>query len=118
MCLKLGRGPKMSSTEDEDEDERQATTDDELNENLRSDKLPIVYRREYGVRFCGMQRLHPFDAAKGGNIYRLLKAGNLINSDSDVHKPREISIDELLDVHTKRYIESLKVMCGTFAGET
>lgn len=101
----------MSSTEDEDEEDRQdaMTTDDELDANLRSDKLPIVYRPEYGVRFCGLQRLHPFDAAKGGNIYRLLKGAGLIRSDDDVYKPREIRIGELLDVHTKRYIESLKV---------
>ncbi|XP_055617471.1 histone deacetylase 11 [Toxorhynchites rutilus septentrionalis] len=71
-------------------------------------KLPIVYRFEYGVKFCGLQRLHPFDASKGENIYKLLKAGNLIKTEEDVHKPLEISSETLMDVHTKRYIESLK----------
>nr|XP_029723605.1 histone deacetylase 11-like isoform X2 [Aedes albopictus] len=114
MCLKLSCSSNGNSTDDQEDgmmrsgrEPEEAGLDDD---NLRSggDKLPIVYRPEYGVEFCGLQRLHPFDAAKGGNIYRLLKAGNLIGSDSEVHRPREISVDELLDVHTKRYIESLK----------
>ncbi|XP_058115891.1 histone deacetylase 11 isoform X1 [Anopheles ziemanni] len=72
------------------------------------DRIPIVYRPEYGVRFCGLQKLHPFDAAKGGNIYRLLKGNGLVQNDDDIYAPNEITLEELLDVHTKRYIESLK----------
>ncbi|KFB43339.1 AGAP001736-PA-like protein [Anopheles sinensis] len=75
---------------------------------VNRDRIPIVYRPEYGVRFCGLQKLHPFDAAKGGNIYRLLKANGLVQNDDDIYAPNEITVEELLDVHTKRYIESLK----------
>lgn len=32
---------------------------------------PIVYCKEYGVKFCGLQKLHPFDAAKGSNIMKV-----------------------------------------------
>lgn len=34
-------------------------------------KLPIVYSSEYNVSFCGLQRLHPFDAAKGRKIVQV-----------------------------------------------
>lgn len=104
MCLKLRCSGKRTG-------EYLAPDDYTLDSEpvLRSNKLPIVYRPEYGVTFCGLQRLHPFDAAKGEHIYKLLKAGSLIKNDDDVYKPPEISTDKLLDVHTKRYIESLKV---------
>lgn len=101
MCLKvrcLGAQTGDHLTTDE-------TTLDVI---LRSNKLPIVYRPEYGVKFCGLQRLHPFDAAKGEHIYKLLKDESFIKNDDDVHKPQEITTDKLLDVHTKRYIKSLK----------
>ncbi|XP_053682424.1 histone deacetylase 11 isoform X3 [Sabethes cyaneus] len=103
MCLKV-----RCSGERTDE---HLMTDDPIFNNdllLRSNKLPIVYRPEYGVTFCGLQRLHPFDAAKGEHIYKLLKAESLIKNDNEVYKPQEISTDKLLDVHTKRYIASLK----------
>ncbi|XP_058812442.1 histone deacetylase 11 isoform X2 [Topomyia yanbarensis] len=111
MCLKLSCFRAGTNGDSEDK----------LNQNLdpsggalknertpRSGILPIIYRPEYGVRFCGLQKLHPFDAAKGKHIYKLLKAGNLILSDDDVSKPVEIGTDDLLEVHTKRYIGSLK----------
>ena len=36
-------------------------------------KLPIVYCNKYCVRFCGMERLHPFDAKKGYHIAKVSK---------------------------------------------
>ncbi|XP_049530787.1 histone deacetylase 11 [Anopheles darlingi] len=122
MCTGLNAGSRSDrcsmsdSTSTEDEDEEETTSSEPAIAALRRghtvrisrDRLPIVYRREYSVRFCGLQKLHPFDAAKGANIYRLLKAGGLISPDSTVYTPPEVTLDELLDVHTKRYIESLK----------
>jgi len=34
-------------------------------------KLPIVFSRNYAVRFGGLERLHPFDAAKGKHIHKV-----------------------------------------------
>lgn len=34
-------------------------------------KWPIVYSKSYNVHFCGVERLHPFDAAKWENIYKV-----------------------------------------------
>jgi hypothetical protein len=34
-------------------------------------QLPIVYREEYNVHFGGIERLHPFDAAKWGHIFQV-----------------------------------------------
>ena len=64
----------MSSGTDEDDKEDEAAGGKLTAElPITRDRIPIVYRPEYGVRFLGLQKLHPFDAAKGGNIYRLLK---------------------------------------------
>ncbi|XP_037921147.1 histone deacetylase 11-like [Hermetia illucens] len=70
-------------------------------------RFPVVYSDHYGVKFCGLQRLHPFDAAKGANIMRLLKEGSFM-AEGQTHKPEEISETDLRKVHTERYLDSLK----------
>lgn len=32
---------------------------------------PFVYRKEYNVRFFGLENLHPFDSKKWGHIYEV-----------------------------------------------
>lgn len=32
---------------------------------------PIVYRKEYNVRFFGIENFHPFDSKKWGHIYEV-----------------------------------------------
>lgn len=32
---------------------------------------PIVYRKEYNVRFFGIENFHPFDSKKWGHIYKV-----------------------------------------------
>ncbi|XP_055903981.1 histone deacetylase 11 [Eupeodes corollae] len=71
------------------------------------DKLPIVYSEEYGVKFCGLQKLHPFDAAKGHHIVKILKGENLL-AEGNFYVPSEITKEELLEVHKKEYLKSLK----------
>jgi histone deacetylase 11 len=34
-------------------------------------QLPIIYREEYNVHFGGVEKLHPFDAAKWGHIFQV-----------------------------------------------
>jgi len=45
---------------------------------------PIVYRKEYNVKFFGIENFHPFDSKKWGHIYKVsperhpkLKYGNI-----------------------------------------
>lgn len=33
--------------------------------------IPIVYRDEYNIRLLGMEKLHPFDAGKWGNVVKV-----------------------------------------------
>ncbi|EDW66498.1 histone deacetylase 11 isoform X1 [Drosophila virilis] len=73
----------------------------------RRDKLPIVYSKNYSVRFAGLEKLHPFDAAKGKHIQRLLCA-ELSLECGDFYDPLEITKTELLRVHTSKYLKSLK----------
>lgn len=68
---------------------------------------PLVYCSNYNISFFGMERLHPFDAGKWGNIYKHLLEMNLISADKVV-KPIEASDDDLEKVHTRRYLNSLK----------
>lgn len=35
-------------------------------------QLPIVYRKEYNVKFFGFEKLHPFDASKWANIFQVI----------------------------------------------
>lgn len=70
-------------------------------------KWPIVYRDEYNVRFGGLEKFHPFDASKAMKIFQGLKKG-LNLTDNDIYTPVEIKEAELLEVHSKSYIQSLK----------
>ena len=37
-----------------------------------SKEWPIVYHSGYNIAFMGMEKLHPFDSGKWGNIYQFL----------------------------------------------
>jgi hypothetical protein len=49
-------------------------------------QLPIIYREEYNVHFGGVEKLHPFDAAKWGHIFQVgcIPPGNY-NEDEAVY---------------------------------
>jgi len=41
-------------------------------EDLKTqNKLPIVYSKKYSVHFAGLEKLHPFDAAKGKHVQQV-----------------------------------------------
>lgn len=58
--------------------------------------------------FMGVQRLHPFDSEKFGKIKRYLMTHAGLEPSSFVRPDQAISEAELLIVHTKAYLESLK----------
>ena len=89
---------------------------------------PIIYSVEYNISFAGLERIHPFDSAKWGKIYKYLTglfrmeefvdhvmlnfnhfSENKMITSSEVVKPLEATNDELRQVHTQEYIDSLRV---------
>ncbi|CAH0559964.1 unnamed protein product [Brassicogethes aeneus] len=44
-----------------------------LYKNIENDQWPIVYTKKYNVYFLGLEKLHPFDAKKWGNIFKVLE---------------------------------------------
>ncbi|XP_064632028.1 histone deacetylase 11-like isoform X2 [Lineus longissimus] len=68
---------------------------------------PIIYAIEYNISFLGFEKLHPFDAGKWGRVHEFLKEEGMLYDHTTV-KPTEASQADLMVVHPKRYIDSLK----------
>lgn len=84
---------------------------------------PIIYSPNYNIGFLKLEKLHPFDSSKWGTIIRFLQGINntkhtfsyrfyiidakMITNDTIVD-PNEATTEDLLVVHTKRYLSSLK----------
>ncbi|XP_038005478.1 histone deacetylase 11 isoform X2 [Motacilla alba alba] len=68
---------------------------------------PIVYSPDYNITFMGLEKLHPFDAGKWGKVINFLKEEKLIADDLIV-QAREATDEDLLVVHTRRYLNKLK----------
>ncbi|XP_071816384.1 histone deacetylase 11-like isoform X2 [Apostichopus japonicus] len=68
---------------------------------------PIVYRKEYNLGFLGLEKLHPFDSAKWGKIFNILK-GQLMVTEDTIVSPEEALEKDLLVVHVQSYLDSLK----------
>lgn len=75
--------------------------------DIKDDQWPLVYDENYNVSFCGLEKFHLFDAKKWHNIIQYLKEANFITDDCLV-KPFEAKKQDLLVVHTKKYLKSLK----------
>ncbi|KAJ7413183.1 Histone deacetylase 11 [Pitangus sulphuratus] len=79
----------------------------ELYEDPPSGCWPIVYSPDYNITFMGLEKLHPFDAGKWGKVINFLKEEKLIADDLIV-QAREATDEDLLVVHTRRYLNKLK----------
>ncbi|XP_072328640.1 histone deacetylase 11 isoform X2 [Scyliorhinus torazame] len=75
--------------------------------DILSTQWPIVYSPDYNISFLGLEKLHPFDSGKWGKIVYFLKEEKMINDESIV-KAQEAQEDDLLVVHSKRYLNKLK----------
>ncbi|KAK7499568.1 hypothetical protein BaRGS_00009220 [Batillaria attramentaria] len=75
--------------------------------HVRETQWPMVYSNEYNISFCGLEKVHPFDAGKWGHIVEFLKDAGMVRDDTLV-EPREAAEQDLLVVHTRRYLSSLK----------
>ncbi|XP_031464538.1 histone deacetylase 11 isoform X1 [Phasianus colchicus] len=79
----------------------------ELYEGVPPTCWPIVYSPDYNITFMGLEKLHPFDAGKWGKVINFLKEEKLIGDDLIV-QAREATDEDLLVVHTRRYLNKLK----------
>lgn len=39
--------------------------------DVGDDSISIIYRDEYNIHLLGMEKLHPFDACKWGNVVKV-----------------------------------------------
>jgi histone deacetylase 11 len=74
-------------------------------------KLPIVYSSGYNLGIAAgiddiLSYLHPFDIKKYQKIHAHLKKSCLLN-DAQFYEPKAVTNEELLEVHTKEYLDSL-----------
>jgi len=42
-------------------------------------RVPLVYSDAYNIRAYGLERLHPFDAAKYGRVYGRLESAGVVS---------------------------------------
>lgn len=72
------------------------------------DRLPVVYHPSYNIGLCGIENvLHSFDTKKYGKISGALQSHFHIPS-SRFYSPDPLDEEDLLLVHTKEYLASLK----------
>uniref|UniRef100_A0A287D2B8 Histone deacetylase domain-containing protein n=1 Tax=Ictidomys tridecemlineatus TaxID=43179 RepID=A0A287D2B8_ICTTR len=83
----------------------------QLYQHVPETHWPIVYSPRYNITFMGLEKLHPFDAGKWGKVINFLKEENLL-SDGMLVEAREASEEDLLVVHTRRYLNELKRPSG------
>ncbi|MEJ1279695.1 histone deacetylase 11 [Cricetulus griseus] len=79
----------------------------QLYQHVPEKRWPIVYSPRYNITFMGLEKLHPFDAGKWGKVINFLKEEKLL-SDGMLVEAREASEEDLLVVHTRRYLNELK----------
>ncbi len=70
-------------------------------------KLPIVFSPHYDITLGGVEKLHPFDTGKYGKVYEYLVKKTGIAKDR-FYVPDMASQEDLLSVHSKEYLDSLK----------
>jgi histone deacetylase 11 len=95
-----------------------------LYKDIAPSQWPIIYSTNYNIGFLYLEKLHPFDSSKWGSIINFLRRIFSINfiflytlfisleakmiTNDTIIEPNEATKDELLVVHTRRYLSSLK----------
>lgn len=69
--------------------------------------VPLVYSPHYNITAYGLEYLHPFDSVKYRRIHDWLIAQGLRRPE-DFVEPAPSTPEELLRLHTREYLESLK----------
>ncbi|XP_042212154.1 histone deacetylase 11-like isoform X2 [Homarus americanus] len=86
---------------------RELAAESKLYVDVGVDYIPIVYRDEYNIHLLGLEKLHPFDACKWGNVIKNLKKKNLLKG-LNLATPNEATEADLRLVHSASYLRSLK----------
>lgn len=81
-------------------------SDVRLYTEIRPEQWPIIYSPEYDISFAGLERLHPFDSCKWSKVYRFLLESGMVTKET-ITEPLEVTREELLEVHTPQYLDSL-----------
>ncbi|XP_077984351.1 histone deacetylase 11-like isoform X2 [Glandiceps talaboti] len=109
VCLWLS--VKMAAANDTEGESERAQEKKVHNTRLYFDisdrQWPVVYSQDYNIGFLGLEKLHPFDAGKWGKVFTFLKEDGMLKDDTII-TPREATEEDLLVVHTKRYLNNLK----------
>jgi histone deacetylase 11 len=69
--------------------------------------IPLIYHPRYNITAFGLERLHPFDSRKYRRIHDALIALGVCRA-GDFERPRPVSDHDLLRVHTREYLQSLR----------
>ena len=72
-----------------------------------NNRVAIVYSKHYQMSMGGLEKLHSFDIRKYARIYLKLNTEGLLRPE-DVFVPEAVSEDEILLVHSRRFLDSLK----------
>ncbi|XP_057516406.1 histone deacetylase 2 [Amaranthus tricolor] len=96
--------PSPSSSEDV---RRTRILSSKLYFDVPPSKVPLIYSSAYNIAFLGMEKLHPFDSSKWGRICQFLVSAGILDKRCIV-EPEEASREDLLVVHSEKYLDSLK----------
>ena len=69
--------------------------------------IPVVYDKGYTIGVLGIEKLHPFDIGKYDKIAKALRRDGLMGK-GNVYRPDVLSRNDLLLVHSEKYLSSLK----------
>lgn len=68
----------------------------------------IVYHKNYDISFFGLEKiLHYFDTHKYSKVFNYLVKNNIISKNA-IHTPTIIDDEQLLTIHTQKYLQSLE----------
>ncbi|CAO2818046.1 unnamed protein product [Amaranthus hypochondriacus] len=96
-----------SSSSSSEEVRRTRILSSKLYFDVPPSKAPLIYSSAYNIAFLGMEKLHPFDSSKWGRICQFLVSAGILDKRCIV-EPEEASREDLLVVHSEKYLNSLK----------
>ncbi|KAK1438297.1 hypothetical protein QVD17_04104 [Tagetes erecta] len=102
-----GASSSNCTTEDADALRRNRILSTKLYFDVPPSKAPIIYSTSYDISFLGIEKLHPFDSSKWGRICGFLIENGVLEK-TRIVEPLEATKDDLLVVHSKSYLDSLK----------
>jgi len=72
-----------------------------------NNRIAIVYNKHYQISMGGLERMHPFDIRKYAKIYLQLQTDGFCRP-KDVFVPQPITREQILLVHSTKFLDSLK----------